>query len=252
MPVRLVLPPVKANRGGRQRRAASAGRIARLLGAVPLSTILAVLGLVGLWGLAILGDTGEGATPWEDGSRHGDWIAVFDGYGETTTRIDGTDQVISLAPQATADPGTTHAALVVTATHYSDVHLSVDLRTVQQLRTPDPAPWEVGWVLWNYTDPAHFYAFVLKPNGWELSKRDPAYAGGQRFLASGETPQARLTTWHSIGVAQTGATITIAIDGVTAAVATDAERPYLAGAVGLYCEDSVVEFRRIQAGTGSP
>lgn len=29
-----------------------------------------------------------------------------------------------------------------------------------------------------------FYALCLKPNGWEVSKQDPAYKGGQRFLKS--------------------------------------------------------------------
>lgn len=64
--------------------------------------------------------------------------------------------------------------------------------------TSKPNPWEVGWLLWCFSpDPTHpydpsptsnsnfrFYALTLKPNGWEVSKQDPSYKGGQRFLKS--------------------------------------------------------------------
>ena len=64
--------------------------------------------------------------------------------------------------------------------------------------TSEPNPWEVGWLLWCFSpDPTHsydpsptsnsnfrFYALTLKPNGWEVSKQDPSYKGGQRFLKS--------------------------------------------------------------------
>lgn len=64
--------------------------------------------------------------------------------------------------------------------------------------TSEPNPWEVGWLLWCFSpDPTHpydpsptsnsnfrFYALCLKPNGWEVSKQDPSYKGGQRFLKS--------------------------------------------------------------------
>lgn len=88
--------------------------------------------------------------------------------------------------------------------------LSANIVTTAQLRSPDntpptpsnpdsrPNPWEVGWLLWCFSpDPTHpydpsptsnsnfrFYALCLKPNGWEVSKQDPSYKGGQRFLKS--------------------------------------------------------------------
>ena len=87
---------------------------------------------------------------------------------------------------------------------------SANIVTTQQLRNKDntpptpqnpdskPNPWEVGWLLWCFSpDPTHpydpsptsnsnfrFYALCLKPNGWEVSKQDPSYTGGQRFLKS--------------------------------------------------------------------
>ena len=88
--------------------------------------------------------------------------------------------------------------------------LSANIVTTAQLRNKDntpptpsnpdskPNPWEVGWLLWCFSpDPTHpydpsptsnsnfrFYALCLKPNGWEVSKQDPSYKGGQRFLKS--------------------------------------------------------------------
>ena len=87
---------------------------------------------------------------------------------------------------------------------------SANIVTTAQLRNPantpptegnpdsKPNPWEVGWLLWCFSpDPTHpydpsptsnsnfrFYALCLKPNGWEVSKQDPSYKGGQRFLKS--------------------------------------------------------------------
>ena len=87
---------------------------------------------------------------------------------------------------------------------------SANIVTLAQLRNKDntpptqqnpdshPNPWEVGWLLWCFSpDPTHpydpsptsnsnfrFYALCLKANGWEVSKQDPSYQGGQRFLKS--------------------------------------------------------------------
>ena len=90
---------------------------------------------------------------------------------------------------------------------------TVLVRTERQLRDPGPRPWEVGWVLWHYTSPERFYALTLKPTGWELSKQDPRYPGGQRFLASGRTPTFPVGGWHRVGIVQTGARIDVAADG---------------------------------------
>jgi len=106
-------------------------------------------------------------------------------------------------PSTSEDP-TEHNRLQVV---YS---FSANIVTTAQLRSPDntpptpqnpdskPNPWEVGWLLWCFSpDPTHpydpsptsnsnfrFYALCLKPNGWEVSKQDPGYKGGQRFLKS--------------------------------------------------------------------
>ena len=109
--------------------------------------------------------------------------------------------------------------------------LSANIVTTAQLRSPDntpptpsnpdsrPNPWEVGWLLWCFSpDPTHpydpsptsnsnfrFYALCLKPNGWEVSKQDPSYKGGQRFLKSNADTDPRKFPPHNIEQNQTPA-----------------------------------------------
>lgn len=109
--------------------------------------------------------------------------------------------------------------------------LSANIVTTAQLRnkdntppTPDnptsePNPWEVGWLLWCFSpDPTHpydpsptsnsnfrFYALTLKPNGWEVSKQDPSYKGGQRFLKSNGAKDPRKFPPHNTEQNQTPA-----------------------------------------------
>lgn len=101
---------------------------------------------------------------------------------------------------------------------------SANIVTTAQLRSPDntpptpqnpdskPNPWEVGWLLWCFSpDPTHpydpsptsnsnfrFYALCLKSNGWEVSKQDPSYKGGQRFLKSNTREDPRKFPPHNI------------------------------------------------------
>lgn len=102
---------------------------------------------------------------------------------------------------------------------------SANIVTTAQLRNKDntpptpsnpdskPNPWEVGWLLWCFSpDPTHpydpsptsnsnfrFYALTLKPNGWEVSKQDPSYKGGQRFLKSNVDTDPRKFPPHNTG-----------------------------------------------------
>lgn len=125
---------------------------------------------------------------------------------------------IERVPVPSTDPDPTkHDRLQVV---YS---LSANIVTTAQLRNKDntpptpqnpdskPNPWEVGWLLWCFSpDPTHpydpsptsnsnfrFYALTLKPNGWEVSKQDPAYPGGQRFLKSNDAKDLRRFPPHN-------------------------------------------------------
>ena len=115
---------------------------------------VALVGLVVLLAALAAGVPDGDNRPWQDGSRHGPWTAVFNGYGEV--RADGDDLLLS--PKAPAAEENTHAALVVTDRSYADVAVSVLLKTERQLRQPDPQAWEVGWVLWHYVGEGRFYA----------------------------------------------------------------------------------------------
>ena len=90
-----------------------------------------------------------------------------------------------------------------------------------------------------------FYALTLEAHGWVLSKQDPAYPGGERFLASGRTRAFPVGRPHRVQITQAGATITIRVGGHLLTRYTDRHHPYLAGSLGLYCEDSLAQFTGI-------
>ena len=103
-------------------------------------------------------------------------------------------------------------------------------------------------MLWHFTDSRHFYALALEARGWVLSKQDPAYRGDERFLASGRTPGFPLGHAHRVRITQAGPTMTIRADGHLLTRFTDARQPYLTGALGLYCEDSLAQFQAVHIG----
>jgi hypothetical protein len=183
---------------------------------------------------------------WAAGRTVGPWQVVWNGYGAVSALSGGG---LRLRPGAAASPGQTHSALVTSTKTFGDVDATYTYRTESQLRTGSaPNPWEVGWVLWHYTDNTHFYYVLLKPNGWELGKEDPAYPGAQRFLATGSQsfPAGHSYTIH---VQQVGNRIDVTVDGASLVSFTDNERPYTKGSIGLYDEDSSVVFTRVQAAT---
>lgn len=193
--------------------------------------------------LTLLGcQAGAGVPPvrpeiWPEGSIHGMWQAIYNGYGLISS--DGGSIVLS--PQPAESPDQTHAALVAATRAQDD--LTVRLRTIAQLRhgTP-PNPWEVGWVLWGYQDPHHFYYLALKPNGWEVGKADPAYTGEQRYLATDNSPTYSVGDWYKISLHHTANRTELWVNGTPLTTITDTERPYQSGTVALYTEDATVEF----------
>jgi hypothetical protein len=157
-------------------------------------------------------------------------------------------RVLILSPGVAVRPDATHAALLVSRESYSGrTAFAGRVRTVKQLRTGSlPNPWECAWLVWNYQDDQHFYYVALKPAGWEIGKRDPAYPGGQRFLASGED-EFPLGAWDDFLIVQDNALITIQLNGVVIAAVADSERPLTSGRLGLYTEDAEVELGAVTA-----
>jgi hypothetical protein len=181
---------------------------------------------------------------WVDGSRHGRWLDRFGGYGKVGISVDGS-RVLSEFPKASRHPSETHAGLVTSLRTFGDMDLTLRMKTIRQLRTPSPNPWEMAWILWHYTDYTHFYYLILKTNGWELGKEDPAYPGNQRFLITQSSPSFRPGPWYSVHIRQVGNRITIWVGRKRLRSFTDHQRPYRRGSLGLYCEDSQVEFGNV-------
>ncbi len=179
-----------------------------------------------------------------DSQNFGLWHSVFAGYGCNSIVNLPEGQAVSLKPMVSTSSGETHAGLVVGPSFSGDYIFETILKNQQQLRTGTaPNAWEVAWAFWNYTDNVHFYYFVVKPNGWELGKGDPAYAGAQRFLSSGSSPTFAIGQWHNIKITQKSNVITVAVNGAVLTTFTDNERPYLSGRIGLYTEDAHVYFK---------
>ena len=87
---------------------------------------------------------------------------------------------------------------------------------------------------------------MLKPNGWELGKRDPAYPGGQRFLATGASPAYPVGRRYDVDVAVVEGRTAVRVDGVPLTTFVDQERPWTGGAVALYTEDAAVRFADVE------
>lgn len=184
--------------------------------------------------------------PWNDATTHGNWFDQWGGYGTVEVVTSGSGAELSLSPKAATIPNDTDSALVTSIPTFSNFTANATEATVAQLRTGSaPNPWEVAWFLWNYTDNTHFYYIALKPNGWELGKEDPAYSGAQRYLATAATPTFPIGKPYAIQVSQSGATMTVSVNGSKLVSFTDKQRPYLSGSLGLYCEDSHVIFGSI-------
>lgn len=212
-------------------------------------TLPAVLLLVGMTAMSLIACTPTSGAPdahstpsatgWEEGKTYGQWRLVYDGYGAVT----GDDRKVIMQPASATSMDRTHACLVVTERATSgDVDFSVTVRTEEHVRDDEPNPWEVGWVLWNYQDDEHFYALALKPNGWELSKQDPAYPGNQRFLLTGSVPEFPLHEDHRVRIVQEGDAIAAYANDRLLGRFTDRESPYVHGRIGLYTEDARVRF----------
>jgi len=155
----------------------------------------------------------------------------------------GADRAMVIQPKAATSAGDTHAPLVLGPNIPGDVDFTVRMKTDAQLRKNSaPNPWEVGWVLWDYADDTHFYSLVLKPNGWELGKQDPAYKGAQRFLATGSTPAFPIGKWYTVRITRTGNVLNAYVDGSLLTTFTDTERPYSSGRIALYNEDAITRF----------
>lgn len=156
-------------------------------------------------------------------------------------------RVLVLSPKVPTRPGETHAALALSNTSFAgDITFRGRVKTVQQLRSGSPPnPWECAWIVWNH-QADRFYYVAIKPNGWEIGKRDRAYRGHQRFLKTGKTQYA-IGEWHEFEISQVLNEITVRIDDVEVARFKDMARPYTSGKFGFYTEDAEIQISDITA-----
>jgi Domain of Unknown Function (DUF1080) len=182
------------------------------------------------------------------------WRVVYDGYGKVGVEETETGEPVHyLSPMRPERPEETHAALKTSTKTYGDLQMALRVRTVRQLRQRStPNPWETAWVIWHYRDDQHFYYLTLKPNGWEIGKRDPAYRGNQRFLVSDKRPIYYFNTWYDIRVVQVDGTMAVWVNGQPLAHFTDNQSPYTEGHVGLYAEDAYAQFASIKVESANP
>jgi hypothetical protein len=166
------------------------------------------------------------------------------------------DRVLQMQPRVATSAGETHSFLAVSRASFGEgtpYRFSGQVRTVQQLRAGKPNAWEVAWIVWNYGDNDHLHYFVLKPNGWEIGKRDPRYKvpgvnDGQKVIATGESLRLAVGAWNHFEVRVSGAEADIFIDGrfITHFRDPDAA-PLQGGRVALYGEDAVCQWHDITA-----
>ena len=189
------------------------------------------------------------------------WTEVFTGYGSIVEEPE--KQLVTLAPAAATESGKTHAALATFADGIPNtakfVRIESDVTTWQQLRqnTP-PNAWETAWLLFNFNNASTataaeddnndytFYAVALKTNGIEVSKQDPNYKGGQRFISTSGTPKFVLGKTYRVRIdlEKTDSEITgkVYVDGALAITFEDKDKPYLSGKIAAYTEDAKVSF----------
>jgi len=175
----------------------------------------------------------------------------------TLSRSPLGNRLLQMQPMASTRPDETHAVLAISHQAFgaggSPYRLAGRTRTTRQLRTPVPNAWEVAWLVWNYVDSNHLNYFVLKPNGWEIGKRDPRYVvpgvnDGQKIIATGESVRSVLGQWHAFDIAVTGAQADISVNGVHVVRFTDTDAgAFTGGRVGLYGEDAACQWDAVTA-----
>ncbi len=190
--------------------------------------------------------------PTKLGTSSTDWSVVYNGYGKVT--FDPTQGII-MQPETTTSSSITHAALILSnaylQTPIQNFEISVIVATDQQLRTPNPNPWEVFWLFFNYTSDSttsdghkKTNYFVFKPNGIELGTAFDEI--GQNYLVTETYPANSIGTLSTITVRKLGQQLWVWINGNLVIQYQGSLFPQalydLPGTFGLYTEDARVHI----------
>ena len=138
---------------------------------------------------------------------------------------------------------------------FGDFQMSLYMKTVKQLRQNSlPNPWETAWVFWHYTDNYHNYALVLKTNGFQIEKKDNnVRCDCEIFLKTLSTPTVHIGQWQTLSLRVTNSAsgtphIQVWVNGLVGTDFVDNSihqpnsRQLASGYMGLYDEDSIVNF----------
>lgn len=228
--------------------------VGRVVVGVVVGALVVVLGVVSagsagaatVWG-AVPGMSDEFSglskkVSYSDGAVFRNWRVVFTGYGKVSG--DGSGRLV-MAPKASTSPDETHAVLVVSnmASVKDCEVVAARVATNSQLRVGSAAnPWETAWLVWDYVDNEHFSYVALKTNGWEVGRRDPAYPGGQRFVATGGSPAFAVGTAATVKVTSVGEGNVLNVNGNDVASFAMPDATERVGAVGMYTEDAKVSW----------
>lgn len=178
------------------------------------------------------------------------WTVEYTGHGFAGRITEkGGNGIYRMFPMTSTSTDETHAVLVTTVDDYSNFRLAVDSRTDDQLRkNSSPKKWEVGWTFFRYTDTFHYYWFSLKPNGFELGKKDcnscTDPVDGQIILLTGPLPTLKINAWSQWIIEMTENRIKIFVDGNKI---IDYKDPSMSeqlgsGKIAMYTEDAKVSF----------
>ena len=194
-------------------------------------------------------------------SPDGKWYCEYTGGGSVGTRTssDGKRVLYMYPAIAISSTGSdTHASQVLTTQTFTNFELTFRMRTIRQLRQNfPPKNWEVGWVMWSYSNRAdlnnrsvnHYY-FVPKPHGDELGKKDnietnPALE--QQIFLGGQVGNVDVVIgqWYDVKVRFKDFHIQVWMGATLIYDITDVPNNptrMRTGKIGLYCEDAEVEF----------
>jgi hypothetical protein len=158
-----------------------------------------------------------------------------------TTSVAGG--VYSLSSQPPTSPDETHSALLTRSGTWGVQTFRYTATTLAQLRQGSPPnPWEVAWTMFHFRDLQDYYYFILKPNGFELGKKQGS--DQQIFLVTGDLPAAAVGQTRRIQVQAQGPRIQVFVDGSKIVDYVDPQ-PLGNGSVGLYEEDSQALFNSL-------
>lgn len=177
-------------------------------------------------------------------SPNGKWVNIWNGFGSSGVEQLADGNYVFFEQPKTAKGTNTYSTLVASTQTFSDFEVSMDVKTVKQLKTR-ARPWEVAWALFRYTNTSNYYYFTYKTNGIELGKKQGSL--GQIFLYTASNPKLTIGQWNHWHIKVVGNHIQVWIDGNLVVDFVDQNMaPQLAsGSINMYTEDARVNFDNI-------